>query len=394
MSLPLSYHLRCLFVRKTSTILTILVVAAVVAVLAWMTAFAQAVKSSLAVAGDERKIIVLRQGATAESNSVIPVDEFNKLRQLTHLATDASTGEALLSPELMVQVALPRLRDAGRTTANVAVRGVTEKAFQVHPKIKLLGSSFSKGQPEVIAGLAAAKQFAGLNVGDTLHMGYGGDRGYRVAGHFSAQGGPMESEIWAYLPSLMSSYARTMYSSAYLRLREGGDAAATIEQIRGPAIQLSAATEAQYWKEQSGTFQLYLLLAYIFLAAMCVAAIFAIANTMFSFVAGRTREIAMLRTIGFGRGKILAGFMTESVLLSLMGGVIGSGLCAAWLALVGNKKDMFGANTFTTLAFEIKLNPLIIIQSLLAVTLVGVVGALWPATRAARLQVVSALREP
>lgn len=390
----LSYHWRSLFVRKTSTVLTILVVAAVVAVLTWMSAFSAAMQSSLAVAGDVRKLIVLREGATAESNSAIPVDDFNKLAQVNGVARFSGTGEALLSPELMVQVALPRIRDGGKTTANVAVRGVTEKAFEIHKKVRLLDRTFSKGEPEVIVGLSAAKQFAGLNIGDTLRLGYGGDRDYKVVGHFSAEGGPLESEIWAYLPSLMNSYGRTMYSSAYLTLAEGIDAKSVVEQIRGPAIQLAAATEAQYWQDQSGVLNMYQKIALIFVVAMCMAAVFAIANTFFAFVAGRTREIAMLRTIGFPKTKIMIGFLTEAVMLSLVGGLVGVGACMAWLRIAGNTKDMFGGNTFTTLAFEIRLSGQSVLWSLLSVLGVGLLGACWPAGRAARIQVISALREP
>lgn len=393
MALPLSYHWRNLFVRKSTTLLTVLVISAVVAVFAWMLSFATAMTRSLAMASDAQKVIVLKRGATSESNSAIPMDEYNKLAQLTDLARD-DRDEPLMSPEMLVQVQLPRVRDGGKTLANVAVRGVTEKAFAVHRNVKLSrGAMFSTGSPEVIVGENTAKQFGGLAIGDTLSMGYGGNREFRIVGHFSADGGPMESEIWGYLPLLLNSYNRTMYSSVNLRLREGADAKATIDQIAGPAIQLTALTEPQYWREQSKLIRIYLGIAYVLVAIMCVAAVFSIANTMFSQVAGRTREIAMLRTIGFAGRHVLGGFLLEAVMLSLIGGVIGCLGCAAWLQFVGRTKDMFGANTFTTLAFEIHMVPMTVVVSLAAVAVVGVVGAYVPARRAARIGVVSALRE-
>jgi len=394
MAMPLAYHWRNLFVRKTTTLLTVLVIAAVVSVFAWMLGFAGALSSSLSIASDDRKIIVIKRGATAESNSAIPVDEANKLSQVDDLAVDSATGEPLASPEMLVQVSLPRLRDGGRTSANVAVRGVTEKAFKVHGVVKPLGRIFMTGEREVIVGQATARQFAGLNVGDVIQLGYGSDRGYKVVGHFSAGGGPLESEIWGYLPSLMNAYNRSMYSSVNLLLREGADPAASIEQIKGPAIQLNGQTEREYWAAQSRLMRVYLGIASALVAIMAIAAVFSIANTMFSSVAGRTREIAMLRTIGFSGGQILLGFVLESVLLSLLGGGVGILACLGWLTFVGSTKDMFGATTFTTQAFDIHVTPLIIVVSLAAVALVGVLGALVPASRAARLQVVGALREP
>lgn len=393
MGLPISYHWRNLLVRKTTTLLTILVVAVVVGVFTWMMGFASSLTRSLAVASDETKLLILKRGATAESNSAIPIEDFNRLNQLSAIVRDEDNNP-LLSPEMMAQVSLPRERDGGATFANVAVRGVTAAAFKVHRNVKLLGKGFTTGRREVVVGQAAAKQFAGLNVGDTIGLGYGSDRGYKVVGHFSAGGGPMESEIWGYLPSLMNAYNRKTYSCASLRLSDDADSAAAIERIRGPAIQLEAKTERQYWQAQSAGIRRYLTVAYALVAIMSVAAIFSIANTMFSTVAGRTREVAMLRTIGYSQWRILTGFVFESILLTTVGGIVGCLACVAWLGLVGSTKDMFGATNFTTLAFEIRVTPGIVLWSLLSVVAVGVIGSLIPAFRAARAPVVSALRAP
>lgn len=394
MALPLTYHWRNLFVRKTTTLLTVLVIAAVVGVFTWMMGFASALDDSLSQAKDETKLLVIKRGSTAETNSAVPVDEYNKLNQLADIARDPKTNDPLLSPEIMVQVSRPRLRDGGKTWGNVALRGVTETAFKVHRNVKYSGREFSAGAQEVIVGETAAKQFAGLDIGDTLDLGYGSNRSYKVVGYFSADGGPAESEVWGYLPSLMNAYNRTMYSSAALRLKDGADPQSVIRQIEGPAIQLTAQTEAEYWRAQSSNINTYLFIIKVLVAVMCLAAVFSIANTMFSMVAGRTREIAMLRTIGFSRGHILSGFVVESVCLSLLGGAVGCLACIGWLQLLGNTKDMFGATTFTTLAFEIRLTPMTLAWALLSVTAVGVIGAWVPAMRASRIAVVEALREP
>ena len=393
MALPISYHWRSLFVRKTTTLLTVLVVAAVVGVFAWMLGFAAALDGSLSQARDETKLLVIKRGATAETNSAIPVDEYNKLNQLVDIARDPTTHEPLVSPEMMVQISRPRVRDGGKTWGNIALRGITEAAFKVHRNVQASGRVFSAGSQEVIVGMAAARQFAGLNIDDTLELGYGSNRHYTVVGYFTADGGPAESEVWGYLPSLMNAYNRTNYSSAALRLKDGADPRKVIQQIEGPAIQLTAQTEAQYWQTQSASIDTYLRITRVLVVVMCLAAIFSIANTMFSLVAGRTREIAMLRTIGFSRGQILTGFVLESVLLSILGGLLGWVGCVVWLSVMGNTKDMFGVSTFTTLAFEIHLTPTNLTCALGSVIVVGVIGAWVPAMRAARVAVVTALRE-
>lgn len=394
MALPISYHYRNLWVRKTTTVLTLLVLAAVVGVLTWMLGFAGALRNSMSMASEDRKIIVIRRGSTAESNSAIPIDDYNQLSQVANVETSSTSGEPLISPEIMIQVSLPRLRDGGKTRANVAIRGVTEKAFEVHRNVKTRGAIFSTGSPEVIVGLAAAKQFGGLNIGDTVSLGFGGDRAFKVVGFFSAAGGPMESEIWGYLPALMNAYGRNLYSSVNLRLRSDADPEAAVKQIGAPPIEMDAKTETQYWRDQSKNIRLYLYLCYALVGVMCLAAVVSIANTMYATVAGRTREIAMLRTIGYSSASILGGFVLEAVMLSLVGGLLGCLACLGWLEVEGNTKDMFGASTFTTLAFEISLTPQIIALALISVTVVGALGALFPAFRAARVQVVSALREP
>lgn len=395
MALPISYHWRHLFVRKTTTLLTVLVIASVVGVFAWLLGFAGALSRSLSMASDERLLIILKTGATAESNSAIPVEDYNRLSQVQAIARDPKSREPLESQEMLVQVSLPRIRDGGATFANVAVRGVMLQALGVHRNVRLReGRWFDPGAQEVVVGESASKQFGGLRLGDIVNLGYGGNRGYTVAGLFSAGGAPVESEIWGYLPSLLNSYNRTMYSSVNLRLRDDADPKAVVRQIEGPAIQLAAKTEAEYWQGQSETIRTYLGICSALVIIMCLAAAFSIANTMFSSVAGRMQEIAMLRTIGFSPAQIQTGFVVESIMLALLGGVLGCAGCAAWLLIAGSTKDMFAANTFTSLAFDIRLTPMIVAEALAAVALVGAVGALAPARRAARLQVITALREP
>ncbi len=394
MALPISYHWRNLFTRRTTTVLTVLVVMVVVAALSWILGFGAALRSSLHVARDPRKLIVLRAGSTSESNSALTIPEYNKLTQLANVDQDPATGTPLISPEMLVQVSLPRIGGGRRGDANVAVRGVTPIAFQVHTIVKLVaGSQFGTGGQELIVGRRAAEQFGGLQLGDTVNLGFGSNRGYKVVGMFTADGGPLESEIWGYLPSLMNAYNRSMYSSAALRIRTAADPQAVVDQVRGPAIALDGKTESAYWTEQTSLVMVYMSIVGVLVGVMAVAAVFAIANTMFAAVAGRTREIAMLRTIGFRRGHILLGFILEAVLQALLGGILGCVACAAWLRFIGRTKDVYGASSFTTLAFDIRLTAPVVVAALAVVTVVGALGAYVPARRAARLDVITALRQ-
>lgn len=393
MALPLVYNWRNLFVRKTTTVLTCLIIGMVVAVFAWLLGFVWALKQSLSFANDRAKIIALKQGATSETNSSIPPEDYNKLSQLQGLAT-SPTGEPLMSPEMVVQVSLPRLGDQGKTFANVAVRGVTDTAFLVHTKVDVRGGRrFGQGQFEVIAGIQAAKQFGGLQIGDTLNLGYGSNREFKVVGHFSANGAPVESEIWGPETVLLSTYRRSNHSSVALRLRDADDAVRALADIEGPAIEMTAKTEPDYWSSQTENITTYMKIVGSLVGIMAIAAIFAIANTMYAAVAGRTREIAMLRTIGFTGTQVLISLVYEAIFISLMGGALGLAACAAYLAIAGGTKDMFGANTFTTMGFEIKLTMPIVALGLVMVGFVGAVGAFFPAYRASRLQVIRAIRE-
>jgi len=393
MSLSLVYHWRNLLARRMTTLLTVLVVAAVVATFTWMFSFTLALRKTLAVAGDSEKIIVLRRGSTSEAQSAITVAEFNRLSQIAEIAR-GDGGALLLSPESLVQVNRPRRRDQGASRANLAVRGVLPVALQVHRNVRLsAGRLFREGVQEVIVGAAAARQFTGLEVGSQIELGFAGDRSYVVVGHFTADGGPLESEIWGYLPTLMNTYNRTQYSSVAVRLTPGTDVPAVLRQIEGPAIQLAGLTEAEYWSSQSRIVNIYLAVAAGLVIVMFIAAVFSVAITMFSAVAGRVREIGMLRTLGFQRSAILSGFVIEALMLSLLGGVLGCGVCAAWLRLAGGEKDVYGTSTFTTLAFDIHLTGWTVLGSLACVVLLAVAGALAPAWRASRVNIITVLRE-
>jgi ABC-type lipoprotein release transport system permease subunit len=211
-----------------------------------------------------------------------------------------------------------------------------------------------------------------------------------VVGVFEAGGGALESEIWAPRTVLRDAHNRNFSSSVVLKLKDPKLAGEAIRYVEGPTVQLIAKSEIDYYKELSKTTLEIVVLTMILVAIMMVGAMFAVANTMYSAVDGRRREIAMLRTIGFSRGAILLAFLVESVLIC--GIACGVGLAAS-LLIHGSKSDYFSDSTFTVLAYELEVTPRVLLVALCISILVGVGGALAPAIKASRTRIIEALRK-
>lgn len=388
MALPLSYNLRNLFVRKTSTILTVMGVALVITVFAALMAFAEGVRTALSISGTENNVVVLKQGATAESNSAISIRDANRLTSLQLLASDEQ-DRPLISPEVVVMASVTRID--GSSTSNVAVRGVGPMAFKVHQDVSLVrGKMFSPGALEVIVGKSILRRFKNVDIGDKVQLGLSNNRHFTVVGIFEADGGALESEIWGYRSVIMDIYRRTQYSSVIVRLSSPYHVDEVVKKIKSPSIGLAGMSERDYYRSQGGSAEIVRRLAGILVVIMGIGAAFAVANAMFAAVAGRTREIATLRAIGFGRSSIMICFILESVLLSLIGGAIG---CAISLMFNGRTLDVLADNTFTMLAFEMTVTPQILVRSMIIALVVGLVGSFQPARRAANLELIEALRD-
>lgn len=415
MRLPLSYNWRNLLARKLSTMFTFIIVMVVVLVLARLLSFATGIRASLVASSSPLNIIVLKPGATAESTSLLGFDETARLVQTPGLArlpagvprsTPVETGmsqradlpgtlpagDVLLSPELCVQTMLRHRNDG--SPANVAVRGVDDVAFAVHPEVHLVaGRSFRQGVLEVIVGRAAQQRFADLDLGREMPLGRRTDRRYKVVGAFEAHGGALESEVWAPRTILQDSYHRRIVSSVCLRLDPGalGDpAAAAIAYIRSPAVGLEAKRETEYYDELASRTREIVVLTTILISIMAIGAVFAVANAMYSAVDGRRRELAMLRALGFSRAAIMLALLIEGALLCMAA-------CACGLALstlfTGSPQDFLSDTTWTVLAYESHVTWQIVVTALVLATLVGVIGTLAPALRAARINVLEALRK-
>lgn len=388
MLLTIKYNWRNLWVRKLSSGLTFLVVATLILILSYLLAFAGGVQAAIEVTGWPQNLIVLKPGATAESTSIIVPTETSGLVQTPGVARNAA-GEMLISQEMSVQTDIPRRGGGGK--ANVAVRGVDPIALDVHPEVRITeGRMFDSGAMEALVGKAARERYVGLNVGEDVAMGRSKDRLYKIVGVFEARGGAYESEIWAPRTRIADSYQRPLISSASLRLERPDLAAAAIDYVNGPAIKLSARSEPAYYKELATSTAQLAKLALSLVFIMGVGAVFAVANTMFASVDRRRREIAMLRTIGFSRATIITSFLAESVLLCTLAAGVGV-LASLWYS--GSRDDYLSATTYTVFAFEVRVTPMVVIMCFALAALVGLVGAFFPALRAARVQIIEALRK-
>ncbi|MCZ6697981.1 MAG: ABC transporter permease [Planctomycetota bacterium] len=389
MGLPLRYNWRNLMVRKSATLLTLAIVSAIVFVLAWALAFGRGMQDSMNAGGLDDKLIVIKPGATAESTSIITLEEYNLLTQIQGLAV-RDDGQVLRSGEICAQASLPRRGGQPNQDAPVAVRGIEEIGFDVHTNVRITeGRRFEKGSDELIVGAAIRERIAGLDIGDEIMLGYLGTRPYKVVGIFEADGGPLESEVWGWLPSLRDAFGRELLSSVALRIKDPRQADEIIKRIKQPPFKLNAKSEPRYYSDIAEKSTQIVYLTLILVVFMGVGACFAVANTIYTSVANRSREIAMLRTIGYSQRAIVAAFIIEAAMVCGVAGLIG---LAGAACFQGQRQDFMALDTWSTFAYRMNLTPGILVTALAAALLVAVIGAFVPAYRASRVEIVTALR--
>jgi putative ABC transport system permease protein len=374
--------------RRGSVAAAVFGIAGVVAVLVGVLSIAAGFRRAMAVSGADDAAIVLRSGADSEM-----VSGFN--RKSTRIIADepgvARTPEgALASAELFVIINLPK-RSTG-SDVNVPLRGVEPVAFRVHGQVKIVeGRMFEPGKDEVIVGRGAARAFAGLDVGRSLPVGR---RKWPIVGIFSAGGSTAESEIWTDAPVLQAAYNRgDTFQSVYVRLDSPAafqtfkDAVTTDPRLSAEVMRLS-----EYYTSQStAVTTLITTLGFLIASLMAIGAVFGALNTMYSSVSTRTREIATLRALGFGRGAVVVSVMLESLALALAGGAFGAGL--AYVAFNGFHATTMNWQSFSQLTFAFAVTPALLVQGVVWATLIGLIGGLLPAIRAARQPIAAALRE-
>ena len=385
MSIPIKYNLLSLRVRWRSTLATILGIGLVVMVFIFVRSLAHGMEATYLNTGDSRNLIVLRRGSTAESSSQIARDEARRIQYLEGIARDPQ-GNPLASAEIIVLIVLDRIDGSG--SANVLVRGIGPTAMQLRPKINLIeGRMLRPGMQECIVSHRIADRFQHCRVGDSFQSG---KTTWHVVGIFDAQKTAYESEIWVDADEARSAFKRNFYGSVLVRPVDDV-AAETLKHrlLTDRLLSVKVLTEAAYYDEQTQSAGLLRFLASFLAVIMSIGAAFAAMNTMYAAVGARTREIGTLRVLGFRRRQIYASFLFESVVLALLGGVVGS-LVSLSFNLVST--GTFSQTTFAEIAFQFRVTPSMIATGMGFALVMGVLGGLLPARMAARKPVLDALR--
>lgn len=367
-------------------------VALVVGVYCHMLVLADGLERTLAVTADARNLVVLAEGATAESNSALSHDDAARLTAVPHVALGPDS-RPLVSPEVVVQTDVARRGDDDASVAGVTVRGVDlPLARAVHPSVALVeGRWFQPGTYELVAGSTAARRYRQASIGMAVDCG---DLRFHVVGIFRAGGGAHESEFWGHVAHVAEAYERDMYSSATIRLTsaDADRVREATERIASSTVALRGVPEAAYYAGQTENARVVQNLAWMILSVMSIGAIFAAMNVMHSALVARWREIGMLRALGFSRRSLVTGFVGESTLIAVAGGLLGCAVVGLTTALGDATRDLVGSTTFTSVAFSLRLRPVHVVLSLAVSASIGILGSVVPALQATRTPVVQALR--
>jgi len=385
--LPWSYIARNLWVRRVTTLLTAGGMALVVFVFATVLMMSEGIDATLVATGMPGNVMVLRKGAGAEINSGISRSQTAAIEGLQGIATDGQ-GRLMISREPVVLNSLPKRSNGA--VSNVTVRGTSELGLALRPQVTLVaGRMFRPGTSEIVTGRAVAKGFAGAGLGETLRFA---GRDWLVVGVFDARRSAFDSEIWGDAEQMMQAYRRDVFSSVIFKLSD----ASRFEGIKAkleadPRLTLEAKPEVKFYAEQSEQLSTFIRLLGLSLSIIfSIGAVVGAMITMFATVAARIGEIGTLRALGFRRSQVLVTFLGESLLLSLVGGVMG-GMGASIMQTVNISTVNF--QTFSEIAFQFRLTPDIMGKTLAFSLAMGFVGGFIPAWRASRMKIVDCLRE-
>lgn len=361
-------------------------IAGVVGVLVALLAMGDGLQKTLKSTGDTETAIVLRGGATAELSSGISREESTQITQSSGILRDAE-GKPITSSELVVVANLPK-KSTG-TDANVEIRGVGPQAWALRPTVKIIeGRPFTPGLREMIVGKGARQQFAGLDPGSTINLN---NQQWTIVGVF-ASGDSHESELEGDVDTVSAAYRRQGYQSVTVRLTSP-EALDTFKAAlaSNPQLKVEAKSTLDYYTAQSeGLSKVIRVVGITIATIMAIGAIFGALNSMYAAVATRAREIATLRAIGFRSPPVVVSVMLETMLLALLGGLLGAFI--AWLVFNNYSVSTLGSN-FSQVVFQFSVSPVLLWTGVKWALAIGFVGGLLPAVRAARLPVTTALRE-
>lgn len=386
MKIPLLYSYRNLWARKLTTLLTAGGMGLVVFVFATVLMLDAGLQKTLVETGAEDNVVVIRRGSGTEVQSVIDRQQSATVESQPEVALGPG-GRALVSKESVVLISLNK-RDTG-SPANVIIRGTTETGLALRPQLRIVqGRMFKPGSNEVIAGRSIADRFQRAGLGESIRFG---GRDWVVVGVFDAGKTGFDSEVWGDADQLMQAFRRSIYSSVIFKLTDTHAFDAFVARIeKDPRLTVEAKRETRFYADQSETLSNFIRILGLTLSVIfSVGAMIGAMITMYAAVANRTAEIGALRALGFQRGAILVAFLAESLGLSLVGGLTG--------LLLASFMQFFSISTmnwqsFAELAFSFSLNAKIVVTSVAFSLLMGLVGGFLPALRAARMNIVDALR--
>ncbi len=374
--------------RLGSSAAAVFGIAGVVGVLVGVLSIGQGFRAAMEIAGSDDMAIVLRSGSTSEMMSGLSRDNVLIVADTEGVARNAQG--AMSSAELFVIIDL--LKRSTGTTANVPLRGVQEQAFEIRGNIEIVeGRTFAWGRNEIIIGIGAAQEFAGLDVGSSLEVA--SDR-WEIVGMFTAKGGISESEIWTDSRILQSAYRRgDSYQAVYTRLTKPEVFTTFKDELdTDPRVDLTVTRSTEYYAAQSTVVTNLITVVGVLIAGlMGLGAIFGAINTMYSTVSARTREIATLRALGFKNGPVMISVLFESLVLGLIGSVIGG--AAAWIIFDGTRAATMNWQSFSQVTFAFQVTPQLLVAGAIGATIIGLIGGIFPAIRAARMPIATALRE-
>lgn len=387
MALPISYNFRNVVVRWKVTLLALAGISLVVAVLIALTAMANGFRVALKATGSPDNAIVTQRGSGSELTSGFSKDNASMMLVDSRVKRDGS-GRPLASPEMVAVASIPRRGDG--TEVNVTVRGVSPMAFAVRQNVKIVGGrTFQPGLYELIVGQKAADRYQNLEVGGSITLQR---QTWKVVGVFTSEGSSFESEIWGDVDALAPVFNRAGgYQSLTLKLNDPSQIEAFNADLKAnPNMQVQMMSELGFYEGQAGQTATTLTILAVFVGViMGIGAVFGAMNTMYALVSARTREIGTLRALGFSRSSILISFMIESAFLALIGGLLGSILALPINTLSGAT----GGANFSQVAFAFKVDPQWLVVAVVAAVVMGLIGGLLPAFRAARTPITAALRD-
>lgn len=386
MSIPLSYTLRNLAARKLTTALTAGGMSLVVFVFATVLMLEEGLRVTLVETGSPDNAVVIRRSAGNEVQSVMDRNQASIVENQPEVAY-GTNGMRLASKETVVLISLFK-RDSDKAS-NVLIRGVSQTGVEMRPQIRIIeGRMFRQGSSEIIAGKSVAERYQGAGIGEKIRFG---QREWTVVGIIDAGKTGFDSEIWGDVDQLMQAFRRPSYSSVIIRLHTPSAFTGLKERIESdPRLTVEAKPESIFYAEQSQLLSNFIrYLGMVLSIIFSIGAIIGAMITMYASVANRTAEIGTLRALGFQRKNILSAFLAESLMLGMAGGIIGLAMASLMQFFTISTMNW---QSFSELAFSFTLNWEIAVRSLLFALLMGLIGGFLPAAKAARLNIVDALR--